>query len=387
MKDKNGFIATSILYAFLLAFLTLFLAYTANYLQNKQLINRVQMLAQEELEKYGNVHISDMEIGDYVVFDTMEPEGDGVSSTTTYSSPVNSNAKWILFKIDEGTEGEDGASTPSKYYFVSDITGQITTSYFTSYTGNFDDEGNSITTEMVNGTPITGSLKNVARLFEGNIHYSPSYRKLIGYANASEKAHDFMPIYDYAFPYRLNSGVKVRLMTIKDIEYIKEIDDDKIKAAVINQNSDYALWNPKSGTSEYTSGFDYGWAVYYKQGFSNGGASGTLNGADVGVVNGNCGSNNASINGSTMVYDNSNTSNQSFGKVNSNYVEYCYVIKKTLGSCINSSSSECSNAAYSYKPRLVATIEVVPGEDALDGVADSGNGTLQLPYIISKGVK
>ena len=80
MRDKNGFIATSVLYAFLVAFLTLFLAFMANYIQNKQLVNRIEEMAREELEKYGSVRISDLKVGDYVVFDTLDNIGDGFTN-------------------------------------------------------------------------------------------------------------------------------------------------------------------------------------------------------------------------------------------------------------------------------------------------------------------
>ena len=71
MREKNGFIATSVLYAFLVAFLTLFLGFMASYIQNKQLMNRIGDMAREDLEKYGNVQITDLKIGDYVVLDTI----------------------------------------------------------------------------------------------------------------------------------------------------------------------------------------------------------------------------------------------------------------------------------------------------------------------------
>ncbi len=42
MKNKNGFIATSILYSFFLIFVTLFLAIIADYLQDKVLLNSIE---------------------------------------------------------------------------------------------------------------------------------------------------------------------------------------------------------------------------------------------------------------------------------------------------------------------------------------------------------
>jgi hypothetical protein len=103
MRVKNGFIATSVLYAFLIAFLTLFLGFMASYIQNKQLVNRIENMAEDELIKYGNIRISDLNVGDYVVFDTIDNVGDGATNELIYSSPISPNAKWILFKIDDAS--------------------------------------------------------------------------------------------------------------------------------------------------------------------------------------------------------------------------------------------------------------------------------------------
>lgn len=399
MKDKNGFIATSILYAFLLAFLTLFLAYTANYIQNKQLINRVKLLAQNDLEKYGNNYITDMKIGDYAVFDIVQAQGNGYDAVTTYSSPINANTKWILFKIDEGTVGETEAdSTPSKYYFVSDITAQYGASYFTSYTGSFDTEGNPVTTLDVNGSSILGNLRNIERIFTGNVYYSGAARRFYSFATkeeANEKKEtgdsSLFPVYSFAFNYRVNNGVTVRPMTIQDVYTIKEIDDEKIIEAILNQNSNYMLWNSTSSDPDaantYTGTYSYGWHTYARTPFVYGGAVGIENGADANRVNSACGSTDATSDGSRMTYNNSNGDN-TFGKVmNDSYVEYCYHITTNVGSCVNGSSSACTGLSVVNKPRLVATVEVYESNNNLNGAIDSGNGTLQLPYLISKGVR
>lgn len=42
MKNKKGFIATSLIYSFFLAFVTLFLTVVADYLQNKVLLNSIE---------------------------------------------------------------------------------------------------------------------------------------------------------------------------------------------------------------------------------------------------------------------------------------------------------------------------------------------------------
>lgn len=64
--NKNGFIATSLIYSFFLIFITLFLTIIADYLQDKVLLNTIEKGIKDELNS--TMGINDFEVGDMISF-------------------------------------------------------------------------------------------------------------------------------------------------------------------------------------------------------------------------------------------------------------------------------------------------------------------------------
>lgn len=102
MRNKNGFIATSILYTFFLVFLTLFVALIANYLHNRILLAKIDETSREKLSGINNTKVSDLTIGTHIRFKSDD-------------NLLNSNATWILADIV-------GSGDIKTYYFISDLT-------------------------------------------------------------------------------------------------------------------------------------------------------------------------------------------------------------------------------------------------------------------------
>lgn len=101
MRNKNGFIATSILYTFFLVFLTLFVALIANYLHNRILLGKIEENSRDKLYGINNTKLTDLEIGSHIRFKSDE-------------NLLNSDATWILAAIE-------GSEPSKKYYFISDL--------------------------------------------------------------------------------------------------------------------------------------------------------------------------------------------------------------------------------------------------------------------------
>ena len=85
---KNGFIATSLLYAFFLVFISLFIVLLLNFLHNRLLIQRIDENAREMLKEINNKKINQLEVGDYVQFIN--------ASTTSQENPFDDKGTWIV---------------------------------------------------------------------------------------------------------------------------------------------------------------------------------------------------------------------------------------------------------------------------------------------------
>lgn len=103
---KNGFIATSLLYAFFLVFISLFIVLLLNFLHNRVLISKINENVRENLTGINNRKISDMNIGDFVKWKNLNP--------TAKTNPMSENGTWIVAKID--VEGNQ-----KTYYLLSDL--------------------------------------------------------------------------------------------------------------------------------------------------------------------------------------------------------------------------------------------------------------------------
>lgn len=136
MKKKNGFISTSIIYSFFLIFVTLFLGLILNYTHNRLLINRLNESALNDINKIRNARISNLNVGDYVLFELTDEAQDKVNSkayilaniyedgtyeflstTDTYNSSYNSGMEYL--SIDKFNELRDTYKSLYKYSTVN----------------------------------------------------------------------------------------------------------------------------------------------------------------------------------------------------------------------------------------------------------------------------
>ena len=83
---KNGFIATSILYAFFLVFITLFIGLVTAYAHNKASVLRINEKVKEELKGIRNRTLVDVEVGDSIKFSINPDQKDY----------INENGIWML---------------------------------------------------------------------------------------------------------------------------------------------------------------------------------------------------------------------------------------------------------------------------------------------------
>ena len=356
MKEKNGFIATSVLYAFLIAFLTLFLGFMADYIQNKQLIRRIEDMALEELNKYGKAQLSDLKVGDYIVFDTIENEGEA-GTNATFSSLTDASAKWILYNIEE----KAGADEDNVYYFVSASDAQK----FSYVTTAVNPEG-AANIDYLERKILFSNLGTVSQIINGNVYYDNNTKIYRAYdeSHTNNSYDNFKKVYTYQFSYSLNSGINVRLMTSDDISDINDLDNEKIKASIFGDKVSFAIWNagPPTSTDLNKKGFYY---MNYRA-FNKGDDSSVCDSSTVGY------SHDYTSNGET-------------------YRDYCYYTDESsyLSSCLGTQANDsvCRNNGKNYSPKLIATIKVNSSSDVKNGYFDSGNGTFEFPYLLTKGAK
>ncbi|MBQ7239975.1 MAG: hypothetical protein IJS56_00900 [Bacilli bacterium] len=363
MKSKNGFIATSVLYAFLIAFLTLFLGFMSAYIQNKQLINRIEEMAKDDLEKYGNTRISDMEIGDYVIFDTIDNVSNGLTTDVQYTAPIDPNTKWILFSIDKTSSESDDL-----YYFVS-ASDALKGGLLMTAINNIDPTTGPESHESLPKDFYTSNLSTLSKVLNGNVYYNA--------ASQTFRSYDFTKtgitedgnykVFSYQFMYYLNGGIDVRLMNNKDIKDINNIDNIKIKHAIFRQNDKYTFWNIKDD--------DLG-----ESGLPNEEGFYTLEVKNLNIDKPDYDSDESRYCSSSLGF-------KHIAKIVSSkeYYDYCYYPGSYIGTCYDS-NPKCGGTT-TQNPRFVATIKVSKNDVSTNGYIDSGNGTSMLPYLITKGVK
>ena len=374
MREKNGFIATSVLYAFLVAFLTIFLGFMASYIQNKQLMNRIEDMAREDLDKYGNAHISDIEIGDYVIFDTIEDDGN--EATVTYTAPINPDTKWILFKKEDTVN--DSGKEETLYYFVSNADAQK--QKWLAATSPYDSSWN-IKTGTLSSEMRYSTLNTLSELMHANVYYDNASRTYTTMPSSvtTIRSGNYTKYFSYQFMYYLNGGIQVRFFDFEDVKEILNIRNDKIQSAIFDQRMNYTMWNDltKLDDTELNTELVQGYLKYGNEGF--------------GIVGYD-----------TFTKDEKDSEKylkdciylgiykHAYGDPSSDsgYYDYCYYLQDYTGPCYGGGlrHSYCKSESP-FNPRYVAIITVSDGDSSTDGRIDSGNGTSSLPYLITKGVK
>lgn len=173
---KNGFIATSILYSFFLVFISLFVALVSTYLHNRILLSKINESAIETLMEINNTKISDLEVGDYIKFDTNKA-----------GSALNENAMWIVASISENGESKT-------VYFMSDIFAQ---KQEVSFKASYDviPKVHSITPQIYRELVATDVYPNSFKR-EGFKVYMPTSSLLINFKNQNTDKSVINSIFD-----------------------------------------------------------------------------------------------------------------------------------------------------------------------------------------------
>ncbi len=373
MREKNGFIATSVLYAFLVAFLTLFLGFMANFIQNKQLINRIEDMAREELDSYGNVRISDLKIGDYVVLDTIDDEGDGTGTNSLYSSPINPDTKWILYKIDDTTEEttkKEGdtetivTKNATDYYFVSDASAQkFTPIASANIPKNFVPGDGRVLTPTI----AVPTLRTLSELLNYNIYYDAASKSYISFPSSitAKRNGAYYKYFTYEFLYNRNDGVDINFLNYTETQYILGLTNEKLKSAILDQGTHYTIWIE----DEYAMAY----------GYDNGGF------VSIGHKNFTQNDNVSNPTGISMMCETYSVYSHKYG--GADWYDSCTYLDTLIGNCLNDNGVHCTSRIGSLNPRYTAVIRIYEPGDSTDGYIDSGNGTSALPYLITKGVK
>jgi len=87
--NNKGFIATSLIYSFFLIFITLFLTIIADYLQNKVLLNTIELGIKDTINKTKT--IEDFDVGDSLDF--------GIDATINEKN-VSNGSSWVIASIN-----------------------------------------------------------------------------------------------------------------------------------------------------------------------------------------------------------------------------------------------------------------------------------------------
>lgn len=117
---KNGFIATSLLYAFFLVFISLFIVLLLNYLHNRLLIQKIDDNAKVVLSGINNTKLTDLKVGDYVVWKNLQD--------TRPDNPLSEKGKWQVAKKNGNTFvllSDLAAASPSVKVLLDNDLGSI----------------------------------------------------------------------------------------------------------------------------------------------------------------------------------------------------------------------------------------------------------------------
>lgn len=336
MRNKNGFIATSILYTFFLIFLTLFIALIANYLHNRILLAKIDETSREKLFGINNTKVSDLTIGTHIKFESDD-------------NLLNSDATWILAAIE-------GSGNTKKYYFISDLTAaNINVMY-----------------KIPNVDKIKKYHALTVSLYE-TLSNNGEYNKAISFG-----------------------GFKVYMTTSSFLAKIRnQISDPFVLSEILNPGGNYLVYidstipgtGPNGSSKTYTAGEYYEMKRYN---FSSSSQTSLLSKYCGGSFNGSI---------ATYVPNNTfgyiNIANEPIDK-NTKYANYCYYastvaynhpVSEQVVQVPENKTNDLiiSKLNSSYNFRLIAEKEL--NSTATNTYIAGGKGTSLDPYIFTDGVK
>ena len=207
---KNGFIATSLLYAFFLVFVSLFLVLLLSYLHNRVLIGKINDNARENLSGINNTKISDMQVGSYVQWKN--------ANQTAKTNPMNDTGSWIVSKIEEDGDNKT-------LYLLSDLSTSVSSVRAILST----DSG------LLTPHPMTISVFN-------ELNAQGAYVNSLKY----HETHD--------------SGVEIKLVNASFLSELSRSNElsKNVKRAIFKQDASYVVQVEDTYTSDlYTSPYLY----------------------------------------------------------------------------------------------------------------------------------
>jgi hypothetical protein len=188
MREKNGFIATSILYSFFLVFITLFVTLIANYMHNQILVKTMNDEVKKDLSDVDSKNLYNMRLGEYVRFvksNSLEDENawvldlfdDGMSWVLVDSKDVGNNktltllsdvySKTVTTKIGNET-------TPKAHYITVDLFNKLNemkiavgeaekNPFNLAFMNDGDEEFSLATTELINKVSRSNTLSDLSK--------------------------------------------------------------------------------------------------------------------------------------------------------------------------------------------------------------------------------
>ena len=219
MKNKNGFIATGLIYSFFLIFLTLFLATIINHINNKVSLNNVEQGIKSELNAYKTVRnfepgdlisfvdycqatdVSEAEKTSAIVAGTFKVENSYIVSSVVTNDDENTVCtgsseclilySYRLYNSANHTEPdslsfEDSKAKLTLTHIKNDIsTGYLNGTYINKIIYNFDTskvKNYSLGSVSVDDETVVGAYLNAStskNCFESNSIYCNDYGKIV----------------------------------------------------------------------------------------------------------------------------------------------------------------------------------------------------------------
>lgn len=372
---KNGFIATSVLYAFFLVFISLFVVLLLAYLHNRLLISKINDNARNNLMSINNIRLNDMKIGSYVQWKNIDP--------TSKSNPMDENGKWIISKIDEN-------GSEKTIYLLSDLLTSVSSVRAILSTDNGLLTPHPMTIAVFNELKEQGAYVNSLKYHE---------------------THD--------------TGMEIDLIDASIIQELSKSNDlnNSIKRAIFKQGASYVVKVGDTFTTDgYTSPYTYdgesttSYYEYRPYNFDNyNNLSEDAYAEKQQLISSYCG---ASYDSSTDTINysytaNGNTYNNPFGYVdineditmnedktmsNDKHIDFCYFASpikynhyaSDLIVMENEESSDNGDLLTTTKSsgiRLRLMMKLTITNDTTNTYIAGGKGLANDPYIITNGVK
>ena len=360
---KNGFIATSLLYAFFLVFISLFIVLLLNFMHNKLLVQKIDDNAKKTLSSINNLQLTDLNVGDYVKFKNETP-------VTGTAMPLSEEGTWIVAKKDNGN-----------ITLVSDLK-----AYKFKVNAALSTDNN-----IPRSHPMSISVFN----------------------EINDMTNPDMDLYRKSLMFKNYDSMSISIIDTKLLNELRNTEmDQNIKRALFNMNGSYVVLNSEYGdpyvnTYEYPEGNMSAYYLYNAYSFSN-----ELNNDSTNLerlLNEYCNASSFDKDNKTISY----SANNFFGYVDitsgsdkdssgniieNNYIDFCYYSSPVNYShtaadlIVSDNITDQNDLITSIKSsnntlRFRMDMEVHKDDQAHPIYIAGGKGISTDPYIVVDGVK